>query len=40
MPGFAGVVGKVVKLIGKVKLPDGSYLLGDLVNQEALASTR
>jgi hypothetical protein len=31
---------KVEKLIRKVKLPDGSHLLGNLVKQEALASSR
>jgi ribonuclease HI len=36
----AWTVGKVVKFIREVKLPDGSHLLGDLVDQEALASTR
>jgi hypothetical protein len=34
------MVGKVVKFIGEIKLPDGSHLLNDLVNQEALASTK
>jgi hypothetical protein len=36
----AWTVGKVVKFIREVKLPDGAHLLGDLVDQEALASTR
>jgi hypothetical protein len=37
---YAWTVGKVVKFIREVKLPDGSHLLGGLVGQEALASTR
>jgi hypothetical protein len=35
----AWMVGKVVKFIKEVKLPDRSHLLGNLVDQEALAST-
>jgi hypothetical protein len=38
----AWTVGKVVnvKVIWEAKLPDGSHLLGGLVDQEALASTK
>ncbi len=34
------MVGKVVKFIREVKLLDGSHLLGGLVDQEVLVSSR